>query len=168
MVNKTYKIDFWIRETPTGEIDFISIDKLKKKIEQAEGQILEVMPCQNRKLAYRVKKIQEATWGEIIFQMPSEKLTKFLDSLKYDQEILRKTILEFKDYSKEPNSKVSKRHLEIEKSSEELSKKNNNDQEQQEEQEIKSSDLDFKKSEISENNFDEKLDRILNLENLDN
>jgi len=53
--------------------------------------------------------------------MPSEKLAKFLDSLKYDEEILRKIILEFRDYSKESNSKTSKRQLE--KSTQEVLKK---------------------------------------------
>ena len=161
MANKVYKIDFWIRETPTGEIDSNYVNKLKEKIEQAEGQTLEIIPSQNKKLAYQVKKIQEATWGEIIFKMSSVKLANFLDSLKYDQEILRKTILEFKDYSKEPNSKDSK-HLE--KSKEKVFK--NDVLEQQNEQKVKGSEP--KKSEDSETNFDEKLDEILNLENLDN
>ena len=161
MVNKVYKIDFWIRETPSGEIDSECLNKLQKKIEQVEGQTLEIIPPKNKKLAYKVKKIQEATWGEIIFQMPSEKLAKFLDSLKYDEEILRKIILEFRDYSKESNSKTSKRQLE--KSTQEVLKKES--EQLTEEGEFQAQE---QKPHEPEANFDEKLEEILNLENLDN
>ena len=161
MINKVYKIDFWIRETPTGEIDSNCLNKLQKKIEEVNGQTLEIIPPQNKKLAYKVKKIQEATWGEIVFQMPSEKLAKFLDSLKYDEEILRKTILEFKDHSKESNSKTSKRQLE--KSTPEVLEKESQQLKEQEEFQAQE-----QKPPEPEANFDEKLDEILNLENLDN
>jgi len=159
MVSKVYKIDFWIKETPSGEIDSNCLNKLQKKIEQVDGQILEVIPLQNKKLAYKVKKNQEATWGEIIFQMPSEKLAKFLDSLKYDQEILRKLVLEFKNYSKKSNLNFE----EFELATKPGALENNNQQQTQQESQVQE-----QKPQESEVNFDEKLDKILNLENLDN
>ncbi len=95
-----YEICFWLKDAGTDTLPIENLEKIRNAVEKSGGSIISEKPLEKRFLAYPIKKQKTGFWGEIQFSGETSMVEKIRKSLQYDNDILRKMILEIKKSKK--------------------------------------------------------------------
>lgn len=91
-----YEICFWLKDSGTDILPIENLEKIRNAVEKSGGSIISEKALEKRFLAYPIKKQKTGFWGEVQFSGETSTVEKVRKALQYDNDILRKMILEVK------------------------------------------------------------------------
>lgn len=109
-----YELCFWLQDPGTDAQPVEDLEKIRQAVEGSGASIIIERPLEKKFLAYPIKKQKSAFWGEIAFNCEPSSILKIQKALQYENNILRKMIVELKKPKKVKPSRQPERRKEAE------------------------------------------------------